>query len=582
MNKEKINNLFNKEWQIGPFEKIMEVIRSFSLTEKAIFIVFCILFVFSGLTLLYRVNNSFLTQVPDYGGSFTEGVVGSPRFVNPVLSSSDIDRDLVSLIYSGLLKIDSEGNLIPDIANSYEISEDGLVYTFKLKDNVYFHDGVRLTADDVIFTIEKIQDSNLKSPREANWLGVKTEKIDEFTVSFTLKQPYSPFIQNTTIGILPKHIWKDASLEEFPFSQFNTKAVGTGPYKIDTISYNDSGLPNTYHLQSYGKYSLGKPFISKISIKSYSNEKALIDAFKNGDIDSLHGISPRQLPDLKTNDDEVIVTPLPRIFGLFLNQNVAPVFVNKEVRQALNIAAPKQEIIDTVLDGYGQAINGPVPVKINDEKIVEDRQKNIEDAKALLIKNGWKLNSTGTFEKKDKKGTQKLSFSISTGNAPELKESAEILQRAWQEMGAIVEIKVFEIGDLNQNIIKPRKYDSLLFGEIVGRDMDLFPFWHSSERNSPGLNIAMYTNLKADKILENLRKTTSASERAEYLDDLNTEIQNDTPAIFTYSPYFIYIVPNKIKNVELGQMAIPSERFRDVSKWYIETSSVWQIFRKDN
>lgn len=572
----------HKEWHIGPLEKIMNVVRSFSLTEKTLFVLFSIVFIGSGLSMLYRVNKSFLVEVPDYGGSLTEGVVGAPRFINPLLASSDTDRDLATLIYSGLMKIDDQGKLVPDIAESYTISEDELTYVFTLKNNITFQDGVKLTVDDVIYTIEKAQDPQLKSPREANWIGVKVEKIDDKTISFTLKQTYAPFLQNTTLGILPKHIWKDASIEEFPFSQFNIKPVGTGPYKIESISYNDSGLPKEYHLQSFSKYALGKPFITNINIKSYSNEKEVIDAYKNGDIESLHSISPKQLPSLNVNKDEILLSPLPRIFGVFLNQNVAGVFVYKEVREALNMAADKKAIIDGVLDGYGQIIDSPVPVKeVVTNSNTEDISVRVEKAKELLTKNGWKQNSGGIFEKKDKKGTVRLSFSISTGNAPELKEAAYLLQKQWQMIGASVEVKIFEIGDLNQNIIKPRKYDALLFGEIVGRDMDVYPFWHSSGRLAPGLNIAMYANVKADKFLENIRKTSDETEKQTYIDGFNKEIKNDLPAVFTYSPYFIYIVPKKVQNVNLGLLTNPGERFVDVNKWYIETNNVWEIFKRN-
>ena len=583
MNKEKILETLKKEWHIPYGAKITKVIKAFSLTEKTIFSIFTVIFIISSLSLLYQVNKLFLVEVPDYGGSLTEGIIGSPRFINPILSSSDIDKDLSSLIYSGLLKINAKGELIPDVAESYTISNDGLVYTFRLKDDVSFHDGVKLSADDIIFTIEKAQDPELKSPRETNWSGVKVEKIDEKTISFTLRQAYSPFIQNLTLGILPKHIWKTASIEEFPFSQFNTKPIGTGPFKIDSITYTSSGLPSEYHLVSFDKYSLGRPYITNLTIKSFQKEKDIIEALKNQEIESVHSISPKVLSDLKIANDEVILSPLPRIFGVFFNQNVAPVFINKEVRVALDIATDKKMIVNNILSGFGQIIDGPVPLKniagTNTEEAGTETNRT-ERAKALLVKNGWKQDAGGIFEKKDKKGTTRLSFSISTGDATELRETAYLLQNQWQQIGAEVEVKIFGIGDLNQNIIKPRKYDSLLFGEIVGRNLDLYPFWHSSQRNTPGLNIALYTNIKADKLLENIRKTTDPEQQETYLNSFNKEIANDMPAVFTYSPYFIYIIPKKVQNVTLGTLTSPSERFSNVSEWYIETNNVWKIFVK--
>jgi peptide/nickel transport system substrate-binding protein len=240
--------------------------------------------------------------------------------------------------------------------------------------------------------------------------------------------------------------------------------------------------------------------------------------------------------------------------------------------------------VDNILSGFGQAIAGPVPPTYTSDSSTTPltNDERVAKAKALLEKNGWKLNSDGVYEKTVNKSTTELSFSISTGDAPDLKDAAYLLQQQWQKIGAKVEVKIFEIGDLNQNIIKPRKYDALLFGEVVGRDLDLYPFWHSSQRNTPGLNIALYTNIKADKLLENIRKTTDPAQQQIYLNGFSTEIKNDIPAVFTYSPYFIYIIPNKVKNVNLGILNSPSERFSNISEWYIETNSVWGIFTKNN
>ncbi len=582
MNKKSLKELASKEWHLPYSGKVHRVIKTFSLTEKSVFFFFVVVFVLSGISLLLQLNKLFLVTVPDYGGSLTEGVIGSPRFVNPLLASSDIDKDLGSLIYSGLMKVNSAGTLVPDLAESYTISPDSLTYTFVLKDNIYFHDGTKVTPDDVVFTIEKAQDQNLKSPREANWAGVVAKKVDYKTLSFSLKQPYSPFIQNTTLGILPKHIWKTASVEEIPFSQFNIKPIGTGPYKIESIIYTSSGLPSEYRLVSFDKYALGKAFITNLSVKSYQNEKDIIDAYNNGSIESVHGITPKQLPNLKVQDDNIILSPLPRIFGLFFNQNIAPVFLNKEVRVALDMSANKQEMVNDVLGGYGQTINGPVPRESIASPMTASASStnNIEKAKTLLVKNGWKQNAGGIFEKKDKKNTVRLSFSISTGDAPELKEAAYLLQKQWTALGAVVKVKIFETGDLNQNIIRSRKYDALLFGEVIGRDLDLYPFWHSSQRATPGLNIALYANVKADKLLENIRKTSNPLLQKTYLDSFSKEIKNDMPAIFTYSPYFIYIVPKKVHNVNVGLLTLPSERFANIGEWYIETNNVWAIFAK--
>jgi peptide/nickel transport system substrate-binding protein len=579
--KQPLKEMLQKKWHLPFHSKATRITQSFSLTEKIIFYFFVAVFALSALSLLWQVNKLFLVQVPDYGGSWSEGVVGSARFVNPVLAVSDADRDLSELVYSGLLRTSSDGELVNDLAENYNISDDGLTYTFVLKKNLVFQDNTPITADDIIFTVLKAQDSSLQSPRKTNWDGVTVKKIDSRTIQFVLKQPYAPFIQNLTLGILPQHIWKTASIDEFPFSQWNIKAVGSGPYKIDSVVYTSGGLPSEYHLSSFDKYALGKPFISNITIKLYSDQKSLIDAYNSGDIDNIHGLSSSEILNLKRTDGQKIISPLPRVFGVFFNQNQAPVLLNAEVRQALDIATNKQDIVDNVLGGYGQATDGPMPPTTisTDFKDLFDESEADNKAVAILTSHGWKQNTNGIFEKTDKnKKTTTLAFSISTSDAPDLKAAAMMLQSQWRKIGVDVSVKIFELSDLNQNIIRPRKYDALLFGEIISKNTDLYPFWHSSERLDPGLNIALYTNLKVDKILDNLRKTSDETTEFSLYKNFESQIMSDNPAVFLYSPEFVYITSDKIKNIKLGVLTIPAERFGDVYKWYINTNEIWKIF----
>lgn len=568
------------QWKIPQSDKIRDLIKSFSITEKVIFGIIVSIFAISGISLLYQINRSFLVEVPDFGGSLTEGIVGSPRFINPILAISDADRDLTALVYSGLLKATPDGVLRTDLAESYTISGDGLTYTFVIKDNAVFHDGTKVTADDVEFTLQKAQDSLLKSPRRSNWDGVRVEKIDNLTIRFTLKQAYSPFIQNTTIGILPKHIWKNVDNESFPFSTFNTKPIGSGPYQVKNIETNTSGLPVTYTLTSFKKYALGRAFIDTLTFKFYSNERNMLEAYQNKDIESVNSVSPANMSLLRNTSSQIFTPPLPRVFGVFFNQSESPVLINKEVRLALDMVLNKEQMIQEVLYGYGQAIDGPLHTNKAESQNISDEEQ-IKKARALLEKAGWTFNESGVYEKKDTKDTEILSFSVSTSDAPELKALAQNIQKRWQQLGARVDVKIFEIGDLNQNIIRPRKYDALLFGEVLGRDLDLYPFWHSSQRNDPGLNIALYANPKTDKLLEDYRKTTEETLKKKYIQDFETEIRTDTPAVFLYSPYFIYITPTRVKNISLAQLTISGERFLNIHEWYINTNNVWKIFIKE-
>ena len=574
-----LNALFVNPHHFNFTEKIEKVVAKMNLSEKMFLGLFSLMFIISGLILLFRLNNSFLVEIPSFGGSFTEGLIGSPRFINPVLAVSDTDKDLISLIYSGLLKSKIEGGYEPDLASSFTINEDGTVYDFKIRDNAYFQDGSPITADDVIFTIEKTLDPVIKSPKSLNWEGITVEKVSNKEVKFTLKKPYAPFLSNLTLGILPKHIWGNVSAEEFPFSQFNINPIGSGPYKIEKISRNSGGIPTTITLSAWNKYTLGKPKIKSIVFKFFQNEAALIKAYNEKSVESAAGLSQTTAQNLIANKNVVDKTTLPRVFGVFLNQNVAPVFLNKEIREALETASPKKRIVDEVLLGFGKVLNGPTPANIE-----TDSGKTEGDpvaAKASLIKAGWQENKDGILEKKTKTGTITFQFSISTSDSPELKKTAEILQEAWQKIGANVSVKVFEAGDLSQNVIKPRKYDALLFGEVVGTDSDLYPFWHSSERNDPGLNISLYANITADKILEDMQKETDQQKKAQEKESFVAEISKDTPAIFLFSPYFLYAPAPAVKNILLKDVSSQNERFLSINKWFIETDKVWKFFVKN-
>lgn len=578
--------LFHKRYNLPKARLIEEAVRRFSLTESTIFYALAALLAISSLSLLSRVNQSFMVEIPASGGTITEGLIGLPHFINPVLAISDADRDLTALTYSGLLRATPDGTLVSDLAESYTISPDGLTYDFVLKPKITFHDNAPITADDIVFTVEKAQNPSVKSPKRPNWEGVMAEKVNSREVKLTLKQPYSPFLENATLGILPKHLWENVSEEEFPFSELNIEPVGSGPYKLKSVERNSSGIPIDYKLESFNGYNGGKIFIKNLITRFYQNSRDMVAAYENGSISSMASLSPQQALAVKTLGGRIERTPLPRIFAVFFNQNHAPVLANKEVRQALEEAVDKEAIVQNVLGGEGIAIDSPIPPGLLEkspatetETSLQSGDERVSAAKKILEDAKWKLNGdTGIYEKKNKKETVELAFSMSTSNAPELKAAAAMLRDMWQQIGVKVDIKIFEIGELNQNVIRTRKYDALLFGEIIGRDLDLFAFWHSSQRNDPGLNIALYTNAKVDKLLDDARTTSDDSARLEKYLTLEKEIRNDVPAIFIYSPDFLYVVPKNLHGFTLGHITVPAERFLGLEKWYLETERVWKIF----
>lgn len=565
-----------------PEHTLRRLMRSFTIAEKASFFALAAIFVVSGLSLFWKVGDAFLVEIPNRGGTLVEGIVGNPRFINPVLAISEADRNLTALVYSGLVHISPEGNVENDLAEDISISEDRKTYTVRISPEAIFHDGDPVTAEDVVFTMEKILDPLIKSPRRANWEGVTVSQVDEMTVSFTLKQPYTPFINNLSIGILPKHIWKNVSNDEFSFSQFNTLPVGSGPYEVGRVERNSGGIPNYYRLSVFEDGLGQKPFIKNIVFRFYPSEETLIEAYNTGEVASVGGISSERIPELKSSGSRVASSPLPRVFAVFFNQSSSEVLKEKAVRRALDLAAPKEAIAQNVFNGFATPINGPVPAGLypwaseRENGILEER---MEEARTLLANAGWTANSeTGILEKKSGSDTITLSFSISTGDAPELRKVADELIASWRSLGADVQALYFETGDLNQNVIRPRNFDALLFGEVIGRDADLYPFWHSSQKSDPGLNVAMYSNTQADKFLEEARTASDPAKIEESLLAFAAQVTSDVPAVFLYTPGFVYVVPEEMQAMALGSLAVSQDRFLGIRDWYIETNEVWKIF----
>ncbi|OGI91723.1 hypothetical protein A2933_01760 [Candidatus Nomurabacteria bacterium RIFCSPLOWO2_01_FULL_46_18] len=565
--------------------EINSVFASFSKKEWILFGVLAAALLFSTLAILESINKSFMVSIPAEGGVIREGIVGTPRFINPALANSPADRDLSALVYSGLLR-ESDQGFVPDLAESYEVSKDGLTYTFVLKDNIYFHDDMPVTADDVIFTTNKVRDPVIKSPRGSSWGGAVAEKIDGRTVKFTLRQPHASFLKDSTLGILPEHIWGKAPIE---LNTANTDPVGSGPYRVSKVNKQSSGIIDSYELSSFKKFSLGKPYIKKIILRFYPNENELVRALQSGEIDQAGSLTPMVAETLKEKKYRIESSVLPRIFGLFFNQNENQLFIDKNILRAIDQAINKDRIVRNVFLGYGVAIDGPIPPNLAPDQNskagdILTQAERLARAEEILAKAGWKKNAEGFLEKtatvNKKKTTSALTFSISTGNAPELAQAAELIKEDLAAIGMKVEVKTFEVGNLNQAVIRPRKYDALLFGEVISQITDLSAFWHSSQRKDPGLNVAMYTNVKVDKILEEASVLIDEAARAKKYSQFEDEIKKDTPAVFLYSPKFIYAVSPDLEGLSVGKISSPEDRFLGSYLWFTATDNIWKIFKK--
>lgn len=595
---------FIKEFNIPSKKELNQAITSFSKKKFVFFAIIVIIAITSAIILLSKVNSYFMVTIPTNGGSLTEGIVGMPTLINPVLAISDADKDLTSIIYSGLMRKLPDGSFVADLAESYpEISKDELTYTFKLKDNATFHDGEKVDADDVIFTIEKIKDPLLKSPRKNGWNNINVTKKDDLTVVFTLKEPYLSFMDSMTIGILPFHIWKNVTIPEFSLSSLNINAIGSGPYQIKSVTKNSENLPEEYILKRFKNFTLGIPHIKNLTIISYANEKDLIKNMISGSIDQASGISPENATSLKEAGYNIHTTTLSRIFGIFFNENNNKLLAEQPVIEAISKALDRELIINEVLYGYGTAINSPIPENIFKNEDINDQNnfKNakLDEARTILEKAGWKIAEDGimtkggiTTETKttkvkgknvtkevkiDKGPITKLTFSLTTGDTPELKKTVEIIKNQLSLIGIIVEVKVYEIGQLNQ-LIRSRNYEALFFGQVINHESDLYSFWHSSQKTDPGLNIGMLSNKKIDTILEATQKISNPENRINKYKEFINEFNNETGAILIYSPKYLYATSKGLNNIYLDSLNISSDRFTSIYNWYANQERVWKIF----
>jgi len=650
--------------------KWRQILRILTKREKIVLAIFLILFF--GSSLFLGLNFYFKnTEIkPAIGGTYKEGIIGYPRFINPIYGeTSDTDRDLVQLIFSGLMKYNQKGEIVPDLAKEYKILEDGKVFEFYLKENVFWQDNEKLTADDLIFTIKTVQNPDYKSPLRANWLGVEVEKISNSSIRFKLKNPYPAFLENLTLKILPSHIWQDIPPQNFPLSIYNLSPVGSGPYQLKSLNQDKSGYIKSLTLAANPKYFGEKPNIREISFHFFDTEEELILAAQRKEIQGLSIFDPKNYQLLK--DAELFEAhhfSLPRYFAVFFNPGKSEILSERAIREALNYGTNKEEIIKLTLLGQGKIVDSPILPEIygfhsptayyefNPDKakeilqeagFVEDetgiREKIIKEEKIFQFKSDLKLGSrgkeveelqkclskypelypegkiTGFFGDETKeavirfqekyakeilepwgftKGTGlvskttrsklnelcgkvpekslELSLVLVTVDQPLLVETARLLKEQWKNLGVEVEIKTFDIQTLERDIIKPRNYSALLFGEVLGAIPDPFPFWHSLQKRDPGLNLSLYENKKADKLLEEARQSQSPEIRAQNLEEFQDILINEAPVVFLYRPDYIYLVSKEIKGINAEMIVNPSKRFSEIENWYIRVKRVWK------
>jgi peptide/nickel transport system substrate-binding protein len=508
--------------------------------------------------------------IPDKAGTYIEGIAGTPQFINPLLAPfNPVDQDLSALIFNGLTRADGQGGLEPDLAESWQASDDGLVYLFRLREDVRWQDNEPFTADDVLFTINLMKAAEFLGPPDLNylWQNVTTEKLDDYTIRFILSEPFPAFTDYTTTGILPEHILKDVPVAELKRHEFNRQPVGTGPFRLDEVNTQSA------RLSANPLYAGPKPRLAQLEFRFYPSYQEVIAAYQVGEVQGISFIPPQAIPTVKNIESLNLYTA--RLSGyeiIYLNlqaPEAAPFFQEVEVRQALLSALDRQAIIDQALHGQGLVANGPIRSwswAYNPKQPVAE----FDPARAndLLDEAEWIDNDGDGIRDK---GGQPLAFKLLSSDDPAKIEVAEVVSEQWQRVGisATVEVVGARLGErLAQHDFQAALAEVLLTG-----DPDPYPLWHQTQIEG-GQNYAGWNHDDASILLEAARTTTDKGRRNDYYFEFQQIFAEEVPSLILFHPLYTYGVSQEVFDVQLAPMANPSDRFRSLPNWYTLTEQV--------
>jgi len=501
-----------------------------------------------------------LQYSPAVGGDYAEALVGYPKAINPIYATNrDVDADLSKLIYSSLFYYDKNGYLKNDLADSYVVNPDGKEYTIKIKNNVSFHNNDKLTVDDILFTLSLIQNPEYHSPYGTALAKVEAVKIDDYTIKFTLSEPYAPFLDLLDFGILPKNIWKNVNPQSILLFEFNLKPVGSGPYKFKSLIKNKDGDLKEYHLTLNDAYYGQKPFIKNINFIFFVDYPEAVKALNDNQVNGLSYLPYGENSELLAKNSLVIhELARPQVVSLFFNKEVNKALGDKNTRIALAQAINKTQLVGDVFGGSYKVADSPIPA----ENFAYNNQLKKYDYNPIAA--GGVLQSKA------------LSLTLSVIDRPENLAVADKIKNYWAAVGVKVTIKAVPAEQVS-DLIKSRDFEVLLYGESVGGDPDVYAFWHSSQIGGRGLNLAAYSNPSVDKLLAEARVTTDNTERATEYQKFQEILNNDLPVIFLYSPTYTYIQDKKTKGFDSSAIIEPADRFSGISDWYLKTKSklIW-------
>lgn len=517
------------------------------------------------------LDKYYLEAQPTDGGVYREGVLGSFTNASPLFAVTNVDVAVSKLVFSGLFKIAPSGDLEPDVATNYSVDEKGLTYTVGIRTDVLWHDGQKLSADDVVFTYDTIKNSDVNSPLNSSWQDVRVEKVDDYTVKFILPNVLSSFKYSLTNGIVPQHILKSVDAGDLRTSLFNTVSpVGSGPFKyekVEVIGVDPDKRQEKLTLTANERFYRGDVTLDGIVIRTYREEEALIRDFDDRLITSMVGLN--SLPDNLPEDATIqsFSTPLRSAVMLFFN-NSNPLLAEKKVREALVRATNSDDVRNSL--PY-QLVEADSPFLKSHFAYNEEKAQygsDVEAAKKLLDEAGWILRDDGYRYKND----QKLTLRIVSQSIAEYAAVVQKLQEQWQQVGVALEATLQPEESVQSTVIATHNYEVLLYGIAIGPDPDVFAFWHSSQSDPSlrtRLNLSEYKSEQADAALEAGRTRSDENLRRVKYEPFLDAWRSDVPAIALYQPRFLFISRGVLENYPNGQFNGPSDRFYSVDRWQV-------------
>lgn len=507
---------------------------------------------------------------PAPGGIYREGIVGTYTNANPLYVTGQVNDAVSKLLFAGLFKYDSDNRLVGDLAHRYDIDSSGTVYTVKLKPNLTWHDGRPLTAADVVFTYQTIQNPDAQSPLNVSWQSVVVSETDARTVVFKLSNPLSSFPHSLTNGIIPKHAFEAANIVNYRSLPFNTvRPVGAGPYQLKTIEVTGNS-PTTrqekIELVPFKNYYGGAPAISSFIIHTYPNEQRMVADFRSRELNAMVGL--QKIPaDLTTEENiQTVVMPLTAANMVFFKTG-SGVLADKAVRQALvggaDVGALTKGLVKPVLPVRSPLLPGTPGY----DPTLRQAYMGIDAAGALLDQAGWTKQANGNRAK----AGQPLTFRLYAQDLDEYRQVAASLKTQWAKLGVNVQIYFQEEVDLRSTVAS-HSYDALLYGISLGVDPDGFVYWHSSQadvRSVSRLNLSEYSSPTADSSLEDGRTRQDPVLRAVKYAPFLRAWQQDAPALGLYQPKFLYITRGQVHGVQDRPVTVDTDRFNNVHEWMV-------------